>query len=325
MVALIAEYDAALADKPCLAEIYDENWRRKIRPQLLGSGSGCCLGNAFGYQAPWLERSGLVRKGWQAKLEEGAGVLLPRLSKQERGHLVKRMRDTESTSAEEEILLAGGFSREFGAEAIELPEGSCDQPRAEFEVNADGARIIIEAKGRLVSQSVEQEREQNRAIERQLGIKIPDPPPLDDKVDRWIENKFFKTLRSKSKTDCGMILVMSLYTLPGNFLALIDQVRGLAACPGNPACLQTKRDDLHLAEEHRPLAIALVSGGSIQGVWFNLLVRDRLGIDTTTEERIRVAIKESFFPREDGVFFHEGLSDEDHAIMIHKMPAFSAQ
>ena len=68
MESVIAMCDGALADKPCLASVYDETWRRDIRHKLLGLGHVCYLGNAFGYQAPLFEACGLIRKGWQYRL-----------------------------------------------------------------------------------------------------------------------------------------------------------------------------------------------------------------------------------------------------------------
>jgi hypothetical protein len=87
---------------------------------------------------------------------------------------------------------------------------------------------------------------------------------------------------------------------------------------GIPATLNSPEEQ-HLSEEQWALAIALVSGGSTLGAWFNSTVRNRLSIDSTTQERIREAIKNSFYPREDGVFFHEGMSDEEHKSAIERM------
>jgi hypothetical protein len=137
MVSWIAKYDAALTDKPFLASIYDSTWRQKIRTRLLAPGNICYIGNAFGYQAPLLEACGLIRQGWQCRLEEGAKLLLPKLSDGERRHLTRRMQDSESTSSEEEVLLARGFAREFGEGAVTVTQAPSDKPRPEFEVCAD--------------------------------------------------------------------------------------------------------------------------------------------------------------------------------------------
>ncbi len=319
MVSWIAKYDAALADKEELASIYHETWRRSIRPKLLKPGCVCYLGNAFGYQAPWFEECGLIRRGWQYRLEEGAKVLLPKLSHREQGHLTKRMRDTESTSAEEEFLLARGFAKEFGQDAISLPQTSSDRTRPEFEVRASGHRMMVEAKGRFVSKLVEQERELRRKIESMHGIRIEAPPLFDDKIDKWIKNKIYETLQSKTVPDKGFILVLSIYTWPPDFCVPIDMVREFAENPGNPVFFRNNSGDLNLPEEHWALAIALVFQGRIQGIWFNPTVCERLSINTNMHECIRAAIKNSFYDREDSVFFREGMTDKEHKSAICKM------
>jgi hypothetical protein len=108
-------------------------------------------------------------------------------------------------------------------------------------------------------------------------------------------------------------LVLSLYTLPEDLGATaINTIRELTANPGNPACFRRQSGDLNLSPEHWPLAMALVSGGSIWGVWFNSSVRDGLHIDIAVQERIRSAIRNSFYPREDGVFIEETESAGQH-------------
>jgi hypothetical protein len=320
MVSWITKYDASLADKEKLASIYDETWRRNIRPKLLKTGSVCYLGNAFGYQSPIFEEGfGLVPKGWQYRLEEGAKILLPKMSNQEQGHLTKRMRDTESTSAEEEFLLARGFAEKFGQDAISLPQTSSHRTRPEFEVRANGHQIAVEAKGRFVAQSVEQERELRRKAESDFGIGIQPSEPFDDHIERWIKNKIYNTLKSKAMPDKGFVLVLSVYTFPSDLCAIIDMVREFAENPGNPVFFRNNSGDLNLPEEHWALAIALVFHGRIQGVWFNPTVRERLSINTTMHERIRAAIKNSFYDREDRIFFREGMTDEEHKSVICNM------
>lgn len=325
MVSWIAKYDAALADKEKLASIYNNAWRRSICPKLLKPGRVCYLGNAFGYQAPWFEECGLIRRGWQYRLEEGAKVLMPKLSNLDKGHLTKRMRDTESTSAEEELLLARGFAQEFREKAITVPRICSYKAQPEFEVNIDDHRILVEAKGRVMSKSVEQEREQRRKIDSILGIRIQSSPLLDDKIDEWIKNKIPNTLRRKSECGKGFVLVLSFYTLCSDFCANIDMIREFALNPGNPNYFLKKAGDLNLPDKHWALAMALVSGGSIQGVWFNPTVRERLRIDMTTQERIRTAIKNSFYPREDEVFFDEDMSDKEHKSALCKMLGHTKQ
>jgi hypothetical protein len=315
MLSWIAKYDAALSDKETLASIYDETWRRNIRPKLLKVGSVCYLGNAFGYQAPLFEEDGLIPKGWQYRLEEGAKILLPKMSNIEQGHLIKRMRDTESTSAEEELLLARGFAEVFKPEAIYLPQTFSASTIPEFEVNANSHCIMVEAKGRFTNKSLEQEREQLRRIESIHNIKI-EMPWLDDKIEKWIRNKICRTIRNKAVRGKGLVLVLSIYTLPSDLCAIIDMVREFAENSGNSAFFREKSGDLNLPEEHWALAIALVFQGIIQGVWFNTNVRDRLSINTNTQERIRMGIKKSFYRRQDRIFFDEEMNNEEYKSAI---------
>jgi hypothetical protein len=318
MSSWIAKYDAALADKETLASIYDKTWRRSIHLKLLKTGDICYLGNAFGYQAPFFEEEGLISKGWQYRLEEGAKILIPRMSKREQRHLAKRMRDTESTSAEEELLLARGFALEFEQEAMYLPQASSGSTRPEFEVNANGHLIMVEAKGRLIAKSLEQEREQMRKIESMHDIRI-EASTFDDKIDEWIKNKIYKTLKKKAIRNKGFILVLSIYTFPSDLCAIINMVREFAENPGEPVFFRKNPGDLNLPEEHWALAIALVFHGIIQGVWFNTTLCNRLNINTTTQERIRMGIKNSFYPRRDRILFDEDMNNKEHKFALYRM------
>ena len=308
MKSWIDKYNDSLNDKPQLASIYDDDWRHKTESKLLefANGEFCYLGNAFGYQAPSLEHLDLIPKGWQYRLEEGAKVLLTKLCSRDSGHLMKRMKDTESASAEQELLLARGFALVFEENSITVPP--VDSPQAEFEVNASGHQILVEAKGRLISQAVEQDRKFRRYVKDLLGITILDPPVFDETVDQWIKRKICKTLQSKSRSGCGFVLVLSLYTTYTN-LNVADLVRELVI----------NQASLNIPEEQWALTIALVSGGSIQGVWFNHCVCKNLGIEEELRERIRAAIKASFYPWRNSVFFHEEMTDEEHRSMKNKL------
>jgi hypothetical protein len=45
-------------------------------------------------------------------------------------------------------------------------------------------------------------------------------------------------------------------------------------------------------------------------------VRERLGVGGSTQEQIRAAIKGSFYPREDGIFFWERMTADEHRSAI---------
>ena len=147
--------DAALVDKPILASIYDRDWRKTLRERALSAQRHGELGyGAMGYAAPIFEEIGQYPRCYQSRLEEGASILLPKLSDRDRKHLIERMRKSNPTSAEEELLLARGFSLEFGKDAIHTAAGDPSKPKPEFYVSVEGQSIAIEAKGLLDSKTV---------------------------------------------------------------------------------------------------------------------------------------------------------------------------
>ena len=79
MDSTIAAYHTSLADKPTLASVYDAVWHQGIDTRLRDCGQICYLPYAFRYQAPLLERLGMLHPCWQYRLEEGAGILLSKL------------------------------------------------------------------------------------------------------------------------------------------------------------------------------------------------------------------------------------------------------
>ena len=74
--------DAALLDKPNLSSIYDGNWRKDLRKKALSAQKhGEVTYGAMGYAAPFFEEIGKCPRCYQSRLEEGACVLLPKISK----------------------------------------------------------------------------------------------------------------------------------------------------------------------------------------------------------------------------------------------------
>ena len=113
---------------------------------------------------PLFETLGLFPSCYQHRLEEGAVILLPKLSQIEKNHLIKRMHGDGCLSAEEELLLARGFALQFGIDSIEAPQSDPSKPRPEFIVNISGKKIEIEAKGLLDSQQVQQLNQSARTL-----------------------------------------------------------------------------------------------------------------------------------------------------------------
>lgn len=300
--------DAALVDKPILASIYDENWRKDLREKALSAQKhGEVTYGAMAYAAPIFEDLRLCPKCYQSRLEEGARILLPKLSNGERKHLIERMCESNPTSAEEELLLARGFALEFGVNAIRGPTGDSSSPRPEFWVSVEGKSIAIEAKGLLDSRRV---RELNQSS-RRLGLNYwisTDPNVVDpNHVRNALATKILKSVRH---SPC--IIVLTLYG-PFDFLAGIDLARQIAMIPSQ----------FKIPPKAYPLAVALVMSTTrfIQGVWFNSSLVEKIGISNETRERIRRALQNSFYPRNDGVFLHEQMTDQDHNVAVNKMHA----
>jgi hypothetical protein len=296
--------DAALVDKPILASIYDENWRKDWREKALPAQKHGEVGyGPMGYSAPFFEEIGQCPRCYQSRIEEGASILFPKLSNREREYLIKRMRKPNPASAEEELLLVRGFALEFGKDAILAPAGDPSKPKPEFYVSVEGQSIAIEAKGLRDSKPV---RDLNEFSINSGWITV-DPSIGDPShVRRALAQKI---LKSTVHRPC--VIVLTLYGA-FDFLAGIDLARQMAIAPSNFA----------IPKEAYPLAVALVSSPMcIQGVWFNLSVSQRIGISDQTKERIRTAVKNSFWPRPDGIFLHEEMIDCEHNKTVNAIRA----
>ncbi len=289
--------DAALLDKPILSSIYDENWRRALREQALSARKhGEVTYGAMGYAAPFYEEIGQCPKCYQSRLEEGADILLPRLSSGDREHLEKRMRGDNPTSGEEEILLARGFAFVFGVNAIRGPNGNPSFPRPEFWVSVEGQSIAVEAKGLLDSKSV---RDLNRcSICSVQGYWISGDPSIG--APNHVRSALAKKIL-KSSVHSPCVIVLTLYGA-FDFLTGIDLARQLAVKPS----------DFNIPKGKYPLALALILDRFVCGVWFNSCAAERARISNEIKERVRTAVKNSFWPRPDGVFLHEKMSSCEH-------------
>jgi hypothetical protein len=289
--------DAALLDKPILASIYDANWRKELREKALSTQKhGEVIYGAMGYAVPIFEEIMECPKSYQYRLEEGASVLLHKISKGEREHIVKRMQSLIPISAEQELLLACGFRNKFDADAIKAPQSPVNKPRPEFEVHINSKQIDIEATVLMDSNEVRQ----LDCITRQLGEDFWISCTEVDYVER-VKNKIKEKL-VKSARDTGLIVVLNQYSKFLHPIDVINLIRRIALDP----------QILHICNWQYPLAISYVCQYYIQGVWFNLSVAQKMGISEQSKEQIRTAVKNSFWPRLDGIFLHEGMSDCEH-------------
>lgn len=302
---ILDKCDEGLKDKPKLASIYNQTWRKKFRKKLLEAKTLSDLSFPGAYGGPYFfEGLGFYPQDYQDRLEEGANILLPKLNESDKHNLTKRLRGVGSCSAEEELLLARGFALEFGVNAIKGPNDNPSSPRPEFWISVEGQSIAVEAKGLLDSKTVRDLNESSVSSGQYYWISV-DPSIGDPSHVRSALAK--KILKSSVHSPC--VIVLTLYGA-FDFLVGIDLARQMAMTPANFA----------IPEEAYPLAVALVSGPRcVQGVWLNLSVAQRMGISEQTKEQIHTAVKSSFWPRPDGVFFHEGMSDDEHSKKLSKI------
>jgi len=120
-----------------------------------------------------------------------------------------------------------------------------------------------------------------------------------DYVER-VKNKIKEKL-VKSAKDTSLIVVLNQYAKFLHPIDVINLIRRIAL----------DRQILHICDWQYPLAISYVYRYYVQGVWFDLSVAQRMGISEQTKEQIRTAVK-NFWPRPDGAFLHEGMSDCEH-------------
>jgi len=100
-----------------------------------------------------------------------------------------------------------------------------------------------------------------------------------DYVER-VKNKIKEKL-VKSAKDTSLIVVLNQYAKFLHPIDVINLIRRIAL----------DRQILHICDWQYPLAISYVYRYYVQGVWFDLSV---------------------FWPRPDGAFLHEGMSDCEH-------------
>lgn len=291
--------DAALDDTPELATIYDTMWRQKYREKLLSEDSMSYVA----YSAPLYEALGQFPAYYQHRLEEGAVILLPKLSKGEKNHLVKRMQGDGCLSAEEELLLARGFALEFGSEAITGPSGDPSSRRPEFVVNANSFAIDIEAKGLQDSANVRQLNEAARQSEQNFWLS--NDPAIDNicRVQSALKKKLLHCIEGRIRV---VILTQYSWPTPDKSINLIREVAR------NPDCIK-------IPQIKHPLAVAFAWNRYIQGVWFNTSVMCSFNMEEDLCKRLRRAIRGSFYPRPDGLFFDEKIDDTEHRGMLDKM------
>lgn len=256
------ECDAGLADKPLLASVYDPEWRAEFRARTMSLDSTNDVTYPRAYALPhfgWFYPSDL-----QARIEEGAKLFLPRLTDAERNHMVARLR-SDSTSAEEELLLVRGLAAEFGKTAILPPSGSRDQSKPEFTVCLGGVQVDFEAKG--LFDSVGKRNLTRAAIESGQNCWVTGGDIGHD-MNRLRAAVVRKMKQGRSGV--AKIVVLTQYTPWPPVPDAADLVRRLALQP----------EQFNVPADDHALAVAYLYEFAVQGVWFNLQVAALYGVPT---------------------------------------------
>lgn len=301
---MLDECDAAIVGKPQLAEIFSPEWRSAHRAKLLGAASDLDVWYPSSYAKPHGDFN--YPADWQNRLEEGAAVLLPKFDAAERNQFIARMRCEGGSclSAEEELLLARGFANEFGGSAISFPQTVRGEDVPEFHVQIGETIVEVEAKGVMEEQAV---RELNEYAIRSGQMSWVSTNPHIGDVGR-LRAAIAKKLLSHTTGDIR-VLALTQYTPWIDPFEAIPLIRTMATSP----------DTFNIPAEKHPLAITYVGRRWSIGIWLSNAVASRIGLDVTSRDRIRSALRGAFYPRSDGVFFDEATPESREGELIAKM------
>jgi len=214
------------------------------------------------------------------------------------------MRCNGSPSAEEELLLARGFALEFGPDSIKGHYGNANSKRPEFSVALDGIEIDVEAKGLIESERVQQ-LNKDACLSGQ-HFWVSNDPPIND-IGR-LRTKFGRTL-SDAIPNRPWILTLTQYSAWPPADESVRIVRQISMEPTS----------IGVDEDKFPLAVALICRPYIQGVWFNNRALISHHVDEYLRERLRNAVRNSFYPRPDDIFFDELIDEKTHNSLLDKM------
>jgi hypothetical protein len=275
--------ETALADKPTLKKIFGKTWRVEFHKQILAADSLMNVAFPEAYYAPCLID---VPSDYQQRIEEGATIMLTILKGWARNEFFSRLQQRDSTSATEELLLARGFFNQFGR--IEWQIGNRAARRAEFTVFIQGHTIAIEARGLRNSKVIQELNENSWRSGQRFWLSTDPDIGKSKRVRKALAEKMLE-----STDNIPRIIVLSLYSA-------FDVPNGISVA--SQMALEPQSFDI--PQTKFPLAVVLVSSRRLQGLWFNRSIVERLCFSRNTQDEIVAAIKNSFYPREDGVFLH---------------------
>lgn len=291
LTATLNKCDTALIDKPTLSRVFGNKWRAGFREQALSADSYVDVAFPEAYYAPcYID----MPTDYQQRIEEGATIILTKLDGWARRDFFSRLQSREPASATEELLLARGFFDKFGD--IEPSQGNRSASRPEFTVFIEGHTIAVEARGLYNSRTVQELNDNSWRSGQHYWISADPTIGNSYRARKALAEKLLE-----SDDDLPQITVLTLYSAFEGLTSL-TLARQMALNP----------ESFGIQKEKFPLAIALASHRLLQGIWFNPSVEERLCYSGDTKDDIRTAIKNSLYPRADGVFLHEEMSDEEH-------------
>ena len=295
LIATLDKCDAALADKPTLSKIFGGKWRTRFREQILGVDS---FVDAVFPEAYFASNYIDFPDDYQQRIEDGATIMLTGLKGRARSDFFSRIKCRDPASATEELLLARGFFRKFGE--IDLQLGNPAAPRAEFNVDIQGQTIAVEARGLRNSRIVQELNDRSWRSGKHYWISTDPEIGKPKRVRKALVEKILESAK-----DLPRIIILSSYS-PFDDLDGINIARQMAIKP----------ESFDLPQINFPLAIVYASHRLLQGLWFNSSVVNRLQFSRNTQDAIIAAIRESIYSRTDGVFLHDGLSEEEHNSLL---------
>lgn len=293
--------DAGLLGKPMLASVYERNWRANFRNRVLSASSMNDVTYPRAYAIPHFDRT--YPSDLQGRIEEGCALFFPKLGNAERNHIIQRLR-SGNMSAEEELLLARGIAAEFGEGTISGPSGRPDQARPEFTLRVDGIEIEVEAKGLFDSQET---AARTRAV-------------IESGQSCWVTGG--DTARDSNRLRAAIVkgILQGHASVPK--LIVLTQYTAWPAPPEGADLahkIALKPKSFKLPDEVHPLGVAHVFQFLIQGIWLNAAVALRHRIPGDILQRMRSAVANSFYPRNDGIFLTEQYDEQTHSDLLRAM------